>query len=260
MTDTPQPIFEHLIELRQRLIYSLLAYFAVFCLCYYNSEIIFQFLVQPLEDLLKQKGSRRLIYTGLTEAFLTYVKVAAYSAAFVSFPVVAIQVWRFMAPGLYRDEKKIFLGLLAATPILFFVGALFAYYIVFPAAYSFFLSFETVGANGHLPIELEAKVNEYLSFVIRLVFAFGISFELPVVLTLLASIGVITSSALISKWRIAVVAIFAIAALITPPDMLSMIGLAIPLIVLYGLSILMVRFVERREQKKRDNNLCMTLD
>lgn len=238
--------------------YSLLAFSVVFCLCYYWSEAIFQFLVQPLEDLLKHKGNRRLIYTGLTEAFLTYVKVAAFSAVFISFPIVATQIWRFMAPGLYRDEKKIFRGLLAATPILFFVGALFAYYIVFPAAYSFFLSFETVGANGHLPIELEAKVNEYLSFVIRLVFAFGASFELPVVLTLLASVGVVTSSALISKWRIAIVAIFVVAALITPPDMLSMIGLAVPLIVLYGLSILMVRSVERRYQKKKDNDLCMT--
>lgn len=258
MTDTPQPILDHLIELRQRLIYSLVGFFAVFCVCYYYSETIFQFLVQPLEDLLKNKGARRLIYTGLTEAFLTYIKVAAYSAAFLSFPLVASQVWRFMAPGLYRDEKKIFLGLLAATPVLFFAGALFAYYVVFPAAYSFFLSFETVGANGHLPIELEAKVNEYLSFVIRLVFAFGASFELPVVLTLLASIGALSSSTLLSKWRIAVVAIFAVAALITPPDMLSMIGLAIPLIVLYGLSILMVRFVERRYQKKKDSDLCMT--
>jgi len=246
--DSPQPLIHHLIELRQRLIYSLIGFFGAFALCYAYAEIIFQFLVHPLATLLQEKGPRRLIYTGLTEAFLTYIKVAAFAAAFISFPVIASQVWMFIAPGLYRKERKVFVPLLIATPVLFLIGAAFAYYIIFPAAYAFFLSFETPGSTGHLPIQLEAKVDEYLSFVMRLIFAFGISFELPVLLTLLANVGMVTSQGLTTKWRFAVVGIFSVAAIITPPDILSMIGLAIPLIILYGLSILMVRWVEQRRQ------------
>jgi sec-independent protein translocase protein TatC len=244
--DAPQPLLHHLLELRQRLIYALIGFFCAFILCYAYAEEIFQFLAQPLATLLREKGPRRLIYTGLTEAFLTYIKVAAFAAAFLSFPVVAFQLWMFIAPGLYRKERKVFIPLLIATPVLFLIGAAFAYYIIFPAAYAFFLSFEIPGSTGQLPIQLEAKVNEYLSFVMRLVFAFGISFELPVLLTLLANVGMVSSQGLIAKWRFAVVGIFVIAAVITPPDMLSMIGLAIPLIVLYGISILMVRWVEYR--------------
>ena len=159
----------------------------------------------------------------------------------------------FIAPGLYRKERKVFIPLLIATPVLFLIGAAFAYYVIFPAAYAFFLSFETPGSTGQLPIQLEAKVNEYLSFVMRLVFAFGISFELPVLLTLLANVGMVGSQGLITKWRFAVVGIFVIAAVITPPDMLIMIGLAIPLIVLYGISILMVRWVEYRYLQAEEN-------
>jgi sec-independent protein translocase protein TatC len=246
--DTPQPLLHHLIELRQRLIYALIGFFIAFILCYAFSEEIFRFLVQPLATLLQEKGHRRLIYTGLTEAFLTYIKVSAFTAAFLSFPVVASQLWMFIAPGLYRQERKVFIPLLIATPILFLIGAAFAYYIIFPVAYAFFLSFETPGSTGQLPIQLEAKVNEYLSFVMRLIFAFGVSFELPVLLTLLANVGMVSSQGLITKWRFAIVGIFIIAALVTPPDMLSMVGLAIPLIILYGISILMVRWVERRRQ------------
>ncbi len=246
--DTPQPLLHHLIELRQRLIYALIGFFIAFILCYAFSEEIFRFLVQPLATLLQEKGHRRLIYTGLTEAFLTYIKVSAFTAAFLSFPVVASQLWMFIAPGLYRQERKVFIPLLIATPILFLIGAAFAYYVVFPVAYAFFLSFETPGSTGQLPIQLEAKVNEYLSFVMRLIFAFGVSFELPVLLTLLANVGMVSSQGLVTKWRFAIVGIFIIAALVTPPDMLSMVGLAIPLIILYGISILMVRWVERRRQ------------
>ena len=242
--DTPQPLLSHLLELRQRLIYASIGFFGAFFLCYAYAEEIFQFLVRPLATLLQEKGCRRLIYTGLTEAFLTYIKVAAFAAAFLSFPVIASQLWMFIAPGLYRKERKVFIPLLMATPVLFLVGAAFAYYVIFPLAYAFFLSFETPGSTGQLPIQLEAKVNEYLSFVMRLIFAFGISFELPVLLTLLANVGMVSSEGLITRWRFAVVGIFIIAAVITPPDMLSMVGLAIPLIILYGISILMVRWVE----------------
>jgi sec-independent protein translocase protein TatC len=254
LDDNPQPLMDHLLELRRRLIYALVGFFIAFVFCYVYSENIFEFLVRPLADLLQHKSNRRLIYTGLAEAFLTYVKVALFSAAFLSFPVVASQVWMFIAPGLYRKEKNIFLPLLIATPVLFFCGAAFAYYCIFPAAYSFFLSFEVPGSTGSLPIQLEAKVNEYLSFVMRLIFAFGITFELPVLLTLLANAGIVSSQALIMKWRLSVVGIFTIAALITPPDIVSMVGLAIPLIVLYGISILMVRSMERRRLEKVRND------
>jgi sec-independent protein translocase protein TatC len=200
---------------------------------------------------LQTKGEgRRLIYTGLTEAFLTYIKVAAFAAGFIAFPLIASQIWLFIAPGLYRHERKLFVGLLIATPILFFLGAAFAYTVIFPAAYQFFLSFESAAAAGSLPIQLEAKVNEYLSFVMRLIFAFGICFEMPVVLTLLASIDLVTRQGLIQKWRIAILLIFIIAAIITPPDILSMLGLALPLIILYGLSIVMVTFLENYRQRK----------
>lgn len=247
--DTPQPLLNHLLELRQRLIYSLVGFFGAFILCYAYAEDIFQFLVRPLATLLHEKGPRRLIYTGLTEAFLTYIKVAAFAAAFLSFPIIASQLWMFIAPGLYRKERKVFIPLLTATPILFLLGAAFAYYVIFPTAYAFFLSFEIPGSTGQLPIQLEAKVNEYLSFVMRLIFAFGISFELPVLLTLLANVDMVSSQGLIAKWRLAVVGIFIVAAIITPPDMLSMVGLAIPLIVLYGFSILMIKWVERKRPK-----------
>ena len=245
MLDHPRSLLEHLLELRQRLIYSLIGFALIFSVCYYFSEAIFQFLVMPLGRLLESKsGNRRLIYTGLTEAFLTYIKVSAFAAAFIAFPLIATQIWRFIAPGLYQNERKLFISLLAATPVLFFLGALFAYTVIFPTAYEFFLSFET--KSGYMPIQLEAKVNEYLSFVMRLIFAFGICFELPVLLTLLASVGMITAQTLISKWRIAIVAIFVIAAFITPPDIISMVGLALPLVILYGLSIIMVKFTSKR--------------
>lgn len=247
ISDQPQPLITHLTELRSRLIYSVILFMIVFCIAYKFSDDIFKFLVQPLSDLLVKKGeSRRLIYTNLTEAFTTYLKVSSFTAFFVTFPYLAFQVWRFAMPALYKKEKFVFRGFLIATPVLFFSGALFAYYIIFPTAYDFFLSFESPGVDGALPIQLEAKVNEYLNFVMRLILAFGICFELPVVLSLLAIAKFVTSKMLLERWRIAVVVIFAIAAFITPPDIISMIGLAIPLILLYGFAILMVSLIEKR--------------
>lgn len=251
MTDAPQPLLTHLLELRRRLILAFATFVVLLVLCYSVSDIIFAFLVKPLAELLVAAGGeRRLIYTGLTEAFLTYIKVAAFAAAFLSFPVWATQAWMFIAPGLYKHEQKLFLPLLIATPLLFLSGAVFAYYVVFPLAYSFFLSFETSAAATLIPIQLEAKVNEYLSFVMRLVLAFGVSFELPVLMTVLATTGMVTAQTLIKRWRLAIVCIFAVAALITPPDAISMLALAFPLILLYGLSICMVHLVHKQRLRK----------
>ncbi|MDP2194201.1 MAG: twin-arginine translocase subunit TatC [Alphaproteobacteria bacterium] len=246
MHDTPQPLVAHLRELRLRLIYCTVVFLAFFCISYYFSQDIFQFLVQPLVDILSTHHEpRRLIYTSLTEAFTTYLRVAAFSAFFITFPFMAMQIWRFVVPALYVREKKIVRLFFMATPLLFFLGAIFAYYIIFPNAYAFFLSFESPGAQGMLPIQLEPKVNEYLNFVMRLTLAFGICFEMPVVLSLLALGGIINKAMLVKRWRIAVVLIFTLAAFVTPPDILSMIGLAIPLLILYALSVVMIGCIER---------------
>jgi sec-independent protein translocase protein TatC len=240
------PLLDHLIELRNRLMYSCVAIMIGFLICYFFSEQIYAFLVRPLADIYQGQTGRRMIYTGLAEAFFTYVKVAFWAGAFLTFPVVAAQLWMFIAPGLYRTEKQAFLPFLVATPILFFLGGAMAYYIVFPLAWRFFVSFETPGGPGMLPIELEARVAEYLSLVMKLIFAFGLCFQLPVALTLMGRVGLITSQQLAGNRRYAIVAVFAVAAVLTPPDVISQVGLAVPILILYELSIIAVRMVERR--------------
>ena len=244
------PLIDHLIELRRRLFHSLIALLAAFLVCFYFANPIFDFLVEPLAALWEGEEERRLIYTALHEKFFTNIKVAFFSALFFSFPLVASQVWMFVAPGLYRNEKMAFLPFLVATPVLFLMGAAMVYYIVMPVAWQFFASFQQFGAEGALPIELLPKVGEYLSLVMRLVFAFGISFELPVLITLLARVGLATSDGLKSKRRYAVVLAFVAAAILTPPDPLSQIGLAVPIIVLYEISILCARMVEKKREEE----------
>jgi len=244
--NSQMPLLEHLIELRNRLAVSVITILLTFIVFFIYAEELYGFLVEPLAVILAEKGHHRMIYTGLTEVFFTYIKVAFFTALFVSFPVVATQIWMFVAPGLYRNEKGAFLPFLIATPVLFLLGAALVYYLIFPLAWRFFLSFEAPGGAGGLPIQLEAKVNEYLSLVMTLIFAFGMSFQLPVLLTLMARVGLVSSAALATKRKYAVVVAFITAAVLTPPDIISQVALAVPIMVLYEISILAVRMIEKK--------------
>jgi sec-independent protein translocase protein TatC len=244
--NSQMPLLEHLIELRNRLAISVIAILLTFIVFFIYAEEIYGFLVEPLAVILAEKGHHRMIYTGLTEVFFTYIKVAFFTALFVSFPVIATQIWMFVAPGLYRNEKGAFLPFLVATPVLFLLGAALVYYLIFPLAWRFFLSFEAPGGAGGLPIQLEAKVNEYLSLVMTLIFAFGMSFQLPVLLTLMARVGLVSSAALAAKRKYAVVIAFITAAVLTPPDIISQVALALPIMVLYEISIIAVRMIEKK--------------
>jgi len=243
------PLLEHLVELRTRLMWSVGAFFLCFIVAFYFAGPVFNFLVQPLADLWEGEEARRLIFTALTEKFFTEIKIAFFVGAFVSFPIIANQLWVFVAPGLYKNEKRAFLPFLIATPVLFFVGGAFVYYVVLPVAWSFFAGFEQTAAEGPLAIQLEPKVNEYLSLVMRLVFAFGLSFELPVVLTLLVKIGFISTAGMRKNRRYAILIAFIAAAILTPPDPISQLGLAVPIILLYEISILCSKFVEKKREE-----------
>lgn len=245
------PLLEHLIELRKRLLRSLIALVIAFFICFHFAEPIFNFLMAPLADIMKQQGgSQRMIYTALTEAFFTFVKVGFFGALVLTFPIFATQIWLFVAPGLYKHEKRAFLPFLVISPILFVMGGAMVYYVVMPLAWRFLLGFQTTGAETVLPIQLEAKVGEYLSLVMKLIFAFGLCFQMPVLLTLLARAGLASSAGMKAKRKYAIVGVFVFAAIVTPPDVVSQIGLAIPMLILYEISIISAKFAEKKRAER----------
>lgn len=243
MNENYQPLLTHMTELRNRLLWAVGFLIVGTFISYQFVRDIYGFLVQPLADAMGEGGSQRLIYTDLTEAFFTYLKVAMFAGGFLTFPFLILQVWLFVAPGLYPKEKKSIFPFLIASPLLFILGGLVVYYGVLPMAWKFFLSFQSSADETVLPVMLEAKVGDYLNLVMVLIFAFGICFQMPVVMAFLAKAGMITAKTLVSKRRYAIVGIFVVAAILTPPDVISQFSLAIPLMALYEISILLVRYL-----------------
>ncbi len=244
------PLIEHLIELRQRLMRSIIAIAIAFIVCFYFADEIFNLLIIPYERAAGAEREIRLIYTAPQEYFFTQLKLALFGAMFLAFPILANQIYKFIAPGLYRHERQAFLPYLIATPILFAAGAALVFFLVMPLALQFFLSMEQHGGAGKATIELLPKVNEYLGLVMTLIFAFGLVFQMPVVLTLLARAGLVSSDTLKTKRKYAIVLTFIAAAVLTPPDPISQLGLAIPTLLLYEVSIQAVRLVEARRRER----------
>jgi sec-independent protein translocase protein TatC len=242
---TKAPLMEHLLELRTRLIWSVISFGICFGICFAFARQIFTFLIAPLHA-----ATNHMIYTALTEVFFTYVKIGLFGGICLGFPIIAAQIWIFVAPGLYRHEKRAFLPFLLWTPVLFTMGAAFVYYIMLPFSIKFFGGYQVPESAGAMGVQLQAKVSDYLDFVMTLMFAFGLTFQLPVLLSLLAKVGIVSAKALRDMRRYAIVALFAVAAIFTPPDAISMMSLAVPLVLLYEISILSVVMIERGRAKE----------
>ncbi len=246
-----QTLTEHLIELKKRLIYCLLAILIGFFVSYHFADNIYSFLLQPLVDCLGEQESKRIIYTNLTEAFLTYLKLALLASVFFTFPFLALQFYLFIAPALYKKEKNFILSILFFCPALFFLGALMVYELVLPLAFKFFLSFQNFNPQNSLPIELEAKISEYLDLIIQLIFAFGLAFQLPIILICLVKFGILSVEGLRKKRKYWIVIIFVIAAVITPPDVLSQLSLAVPMVLLYEIAIIISSYTKSHSKYEK---------
>ena len=241
-------LIEHLTELRKRLMWSFFYILVIFIICFYFADELFAFLAHPLVKLLDTEKGQGFIYTALQEAFFTELKIAFFFALFFAFPLIAIQIWKFIAPGLYKNEKNAFLPFLIATPILFFAGGAMVYYLIAPVAWNFFLSYQNMSDSG-VPIRLEAKMGEYLSLMMRFIFAFGLAFQLPVVLGLMAKVGIVNHTSLKKFRKYAIVIAFLAAAFLTPPDPFSQISLALPIILLYEVSIYIAKIIQKNKRE-----------